>query len=118
MCVLTCLPAHFHQEEEGEEGEFDDEIYDCVPEELKPDHGMEEDGEEPDDIYDIPPGKGTLVSRGYNGGEGKGLLEHSLCGIEHLRLRFIALVCSKIDIQRVSIACQISICFSQGNNCL
>ena len=53
MCVQ---PA----EEEEIEEDFEEEIYDCVPEELKekaPLDEEDEEGEEPDDIYDIPPGK-------------------------------------------------------------
>ena len=53
MCVQ---PA----EEEEVEEDFEEEIYDCVPEELKEKNPLdeeEEEGEEPDDIYDIPPGK-------------------------------------------------------------
>lgn len=36
--------------------EFDDDIYDCVPEELKGEI-LDDDPEEPDEIYDVPQGK-------------------------------------------------------------
>lgn len=60
FCLRPFLQPPPVEEQEDEEEGFDEEIYDCVPDELKEQIQGEEEGEEPDDIYDIPPGEYKL----------------------------------------------------------